>query len=71
MAEKILDAIQGGLPAPDRMKELFPAFTLDDTEVSGTEVERNEEFVASLGSALRAREDGAPESPVRALICGR
>jgi tetratricopeptide (TPR) repeat protein len=71
MAEKILDAIQGGLPAPERMKELFPAFTLHEVEVTGAEVERNEEFVASLGSALRAREDGAPESPVRTLICGR
>lgn len=71
MAEQILDALKDGVPAPERMKELFPAFTLEEVETSRAERERNEDFAASLGNALRAREDGAPESPVRALVCGR
>lgn len=60
-----------GIPTPERMRELFPAFTLAGAETSRAERERNEDFAASLENALRAREDGAPESPVRALIRGR
>ncbi|HEX7240665.1 MAG TPA: hypothetical protein VF263_10385 [Longimicrobiaceae bacterium] len=71
MAESLLDAIRAGLPGPERMKELFPALVLGEVRTGRAEAERDEEFVSYLGSALRAREDGAPESPVRALVCGR
>ena len=70
MAEQMLDLLKGGVPAPERMRELFPAFTLGDVQTGGADRERNEDFAASLGNALRAREDGAPESPVRALVRG-
>lgn len=70
-AELILDALRDGVPAPSRMKELFPAFTLHEVEVSEAEQERNEDFATHLSVALRAREDGAPESPMRALVCGK
>ncbi|MEW5928280.1 MAG: hypothetical protein AB1941_12495 [Gemmatimonadota bacterium] len=71
VAEKILAAIEEGLPEPRVMKELFPAFELVETEADATESERSEDFVSALGQALRAREDGGPESPVRALVRGR
>lgn len=71
MAENILDALRAGLPGSERMKELFPALALEEAGTGRVEAERSEEFVSSLSSALRARGDGAPESPVRALVRGR
>ena len=71
MAERILDALEDGLPPPEQMKELFPAFTLEEVEESAADRERNEDFVSAVGIAVKARQDGAPESPVRALICGK
>jgi tetratricopeptide (TPR) repeat protein len=71
MASQILDALKNGLPAPAEMKELFPAFTLEEVEVNPVQMERDEDFVAALGIAVRTRRDGAPESPVRALIRGK
>lgn len=70
MAAQILDALKDGLPAPEKMKELFPAFTLEEVEVNPMQVERDEGFAADLGIAVRTRRDGAPESPVRALVRG-
>lgn len=71
MAEQILDALRDGLPEPEQMKELFPAFTLEESEIDPEERVRDEDFAATLSNALRARKDDAPVSPVRALVRGR
>lgn len=71
MAEQILDALNDGLPAPEKMKELFPSFTLNEFEVNPVQRARDEDFAVHLGIAIRARRDGAPESPVRALVRGK
>ncbi len=68
MAEQILNAIRNGLPEPEVMKELFPAFTLEKIEVDRVQIDRDEDFAVALGIAVRARMDGAPESPMRTLV---
>lgn len=71
MAEQILNALRDGLPEPEVMKELFPAFTLEKIEVDPVQIDRDEEFAVALGIAVRARMDGAPESPMRTLVRGK
>jgi tetratricopeptide (TPR) repeat protein len=70
MAEQILNATAQGLPEPEQMRELFPAFTLGERRMSARRLERDEDFAATVSGAVRARRDDAPESPVRALVRG-
>jgi hypothetical protein len=53
------------------MKALFPAFTLEGIEVDPVQVDRDENFAVALGIAVRARMDGAPESPMHTLVRGK
>lgn len=71
LAEQILDTLKDGLPEPEEMKKLFPTFTLEEVEADPVQVERDVDFTAHLGTAIRARRDGAPESPVRTLVRGK
>lgn len=70
MAEQILNAADQAVPERGRMTELFPSSKLAERTVSARQRERNEDFAARVGGAIRARRDDAPESPVRALVRG-
>jgi hypothetical protein len=73
LAEQILDAVAEGIPALEDFLALFPGFKLTPRKRSDARRERESEFTYELTRAagVRARQDGAPESPVRALVIGR
>ncbi|HEX7243834.1 MAG TPA: tetratricopeptide repeat protein [Longimicrobiaceae bacterium] len=71
MAEQILSSIHDGVPGPDGMKTLFPSFSASSSPESAESLDSAEDFAAQLVMSVRARRDGAPESPVHALIRGR
>jgi tetratricopeptide (TPR) repeat protein len=71
MAEQILSATEHGLPNSEQLRELFPAFTVEEPRINVLRRERDEDFAATISAAVRARRDDAPESPVRTLVRGK
>lgn len=71
MAEQILSATDHGYPDSERLRELFPAVTVEEPRINVLRHERDEDFAATISAAVRARRDDAPESPVRTLVRGK
>lgn len=70
-AELILGALADGMPLPAQLKAVFPAFALSERRRSPARVDRDEDFAAALAAVVEERRDGAPLSPVGALLAGR
>jgi tetratricopeptide (TPR) repeat protein len=68
LAERMLGVVRAPVISEDRLHRVFPDH--GRTEAAVVQDEVASDLVARCANAMRVRRDGAPESPIRALIAG-